>query len=849
MKRIIFIWILLAPVFAFAQSLDFKKSNFPNDPEGFDKAYQNLLKGDEQFSIGPNAYEKALRFYLEANRFNPNNSDLNYKIGTIYNALELKGDAASYFEKAAELDPKYKMEGQKLSAEAYHLDMQWDKALMEYQDYLLMLNAELGVAKKKDEIANEIKATEKRINECKSGKILLKDTAKVMVFNLGRNINSRYPDYTPVVTADDKQIFFTSRRSTTTGGGIPPGDVYYYEDIYFSTKGPTGSWQAARQVPGRVNTKDHDGVVSINSDGTKMIICRPKSMTDSDLLESKYNGLEWGEAKPLEGINTKHRETHAAYTPDGKTVYFVSNSPDYGAKGLDIFQSTYSEETKKWSKPENLGPEINTEYDEDGVYITPDGKTMYFSSTGHNSMGGYDIFKAEIKNGKVSKPINMGYPINTAANDIFFVADNEGKKAYFNSARKGGYGNKDLYSMSFLDDVKLTLAVQVFDLESKSIIPNPKIELKENFGDKKVLQLIKDSTNDYKSSVNAFKYFKVNIETEGYEDYEEVFQAKLLSANSLFYKKNIFLNKSKDVTLSGKVINVDNNSVVDAKITLVRDALDTKTTGNSSQNGYNFKVKQNETYTATVNVTGFDVVTEKIVIKVPAGSSEMKKDFYVSKGTAKGGIVMKGKVFDQETEKPVNAKIQILNEKGESIITFTSNANTGYKGNLNLNTTYFAIVNADGYNTKEDRFKLVLSEGSNEVEKNFYIVKPFSDNIISIKNIYFDFDKHNLKPEAVAELKNILKLLNEYPNSKVELAAHCDAKGTYEYNVNLSVNRAKAAYNWLFERGIAKDRMKYEYFSFSKPAAANVNADGSDNEAGRALNRRVEFKLYNMEKN
>jgi outer membrane protein OmpA-like peptidoglycan-associated protein/tetratricopeptide (TPR) repeat protein len=849
MKRIIFTWILLAPLFAFAQNLDFKKSNFPNDPEGFEKAYQNLLKGDEQFLNGPNAYEKALKFYMEAYRFNPNNSDLNYKIGTIYNALELKGDAATYFEKASELDPKYKIEGQKLTAEAYHLDMQWDKAIMEYQDYILLLNAELGVAKDKEKIINEIKTTEKRIFECKSGKALLKDTVKVMVFNLGRGVNTRYPEYTPVVTADDKQLFFTSRRSTTTGGGIPPGDVFYYEDIYFSTKSPTGSWQAARQAPGKVNTKDHDGVVSINGDGTKMIVCRPKSSTDSDLFESRYNGVEWSDAKPLEGVNTKYRETHAAYTPDGKTIYFVSNSPDYGAKGLDIFRSTYSEETKKWSKPENVGPEINTEYDEDGVFITPDGKTMYFSSTGHNSMGGYDIFKVEIINGKLSKPVNMGYPINTAANDVFFVADNEGKKAYFNSARKGGYGNKDLYSMSFLDDVKLILAVQIYDLESKSIIPNPKIELKENFGDKKVLQLIQDSTNDYTTLVNAFKYFKINVAADGYEDYEEVFEAKLLNPDSLFYKKNIFLNKSKDVALVGKVINVDDNTIVDAKITLVRDGADTKITGNSSQNGYNFKVKQNESYTATVNAIGFDAITEKIIIKVPAGSSEMRKDFYVSKGTGKGGIVIKGKVFDQETEQPVNAKIQILSEKGELITTLTSNKNTGYKGNLNLNTIYFAVINSDGYNPKEERFKLVLPEGSNEVEKNFYIVKPFSDNIISIKNIYFDFDKYNLKPEAVAELKNILKILNEYPNSKVELAAHCDSKGTYEYNVTLSINRAKAAYNWLFERGIAKDRMKYEYFSFLKPAAPNVNPDGSDNVTGRALNRRVEFKLYNMEKN
>ncbi|MCB0381723.1 MAG: PD40 domain-containing protein, partial [Flavobacteriales bacterium] len=157
-------------------------------------------------------------------------------------------------------------------------------------------------------------------------------------------------------------------------------------------------------------------------------------------------------------INSKNQETSACFSPDGNTIYFVSNRPD-GIGGKDIYKSTKNKDGK-WGEAENLGRTINTIDDEDAVFLHADGKTLYFSSKGHKTMGGYDIFKSTYEKGKWSTPENIGYPINTADDDVCFVLTASGEYGYYTSAKLDGKGKRDIYRVSFIDELnkpKLTL--------------------------------------------------------------------------------------------------------------------------------------------------------------------------------------------------------------------------------------------------------------------------------------------------------------------------------------------------------------------------------------------------------
>ncbi|MCS6980817.1 MAG: OmpA family protein [Flavobacteriales bacterium] len=833
------------------QNVEFKKQNFPNDPEGFRKAYEALTKGDQELSLGPSGFQRALNYYLEAYRFNPNNADLNYKLGVIYNAMGFKGEAADYFDRAGQLDNKYKKEASKLTAELLHLDMQWDRAIAAYSEYISTLEAEKASTKDKArirEIEQEIFSLRHAIRQCQNGMEICKDTIPVAIMNLGRNVNSRYPDFSGVMVGNFDKIYFTSRRPNTTGGGIPPGDVYYFEDIYYVFKDSSGNYVSARQVPGKINTPNHDATVAITPDEKKMIIVRPKSATDSDLFEATFDGKEWSDARPMEGINSKYRETHATYLPNGKLL-FVSNDPEKGARGLDIFIAEYDNAQGKWVNP-RLVNELNTEFNEDGVFMAPDGVTLYFTSEGHNSMGGYDFFKSTLNpDGTFSKPQNLGYPINSPGNDVFIVVTADGKNALFDSNRKGGFGEKDLYRMTFLEKLDMVLFGTVYDTKTKKVIPNAVVRITDMSDNRPVTLSPKAEPGNYfTSDVKVSKLYKASVTAAGYQSYEEVFKTVLTNLDSLQMRKDFYLEKAVVLTLRGSVIDINTKQKVPAKVELVRTNADERLTLNSDEvRGYSTSTTNGAAYNARVVAEGYQPVSESFIVNLSGDQTVFEKNFYVSKRTEARSLRVIGRIVDCTTREKLNGTIQILDAKGQVLQSLKSTAAEGFASKeLKTNTPYFAVVKADGYNDREERFEIIAAEDQTEYEKEFCLEKPFSQKKLAIKNIYFDFDKYNLRPDALKEIQNVLRILQEEPTAKVEIFAHCDIIGTYEYNVQLSLNRALTVYNWLYEHGISKDRMRYSYYSFSKPAAPNFTPEGKDNPQGRALNRRVEFRIYDL---
>ncbi|MCZ2442425.1 MAG: OmpA family protein [Flavobacteriales bacterium] len=521
----VIILLLLRSLITYSQHVEFKEENFPHNKQLLKKAIGNYERGNKYYGQGFKYYEKALDSYLKAFDFNPNHALLNYQIGNIYYALNDKLQAAVYLEKAIALDPSHKETALFQLAESYHLSGQFNKAIQKYREVVLLAQRDLDKAKKKDKMAllADIRLCNLRIQQCENGLALAKDTLFVVYENLGKKVNSKYPDYTAVVNKDETLLIFTSRRLGNTGGKIAPGDLYPYEDIYFSERAKNGEWSNAKKLVGKVNTPNHEAPVWLSADGTKLFIYRAKGK--GDIFETNYNGKEWEKPTKLKQIDTKYRESHASMTDDGQTIYFISNHAKLSTnESMDIFRVNYNPSTKKWSQPVNIGSTVNTPYDEDCVFISGDGKTLYFSSEGHNSIGGFDFFKSTWENGAWSTPVNFGYPINTPANDVFIFFTGDEKHAYFDSDRKGGVGEKDLYKLTLLDDVKIPITIHIYDAVTKAPIGSiTKITQADN---QAAVSLTETMLGTWQGETPFAKNFTLDVSADGYKTHQESFHSR-----------------------------------------------------------------------------------------------------------------------------------------------------------------------------------------------------------------------------------------------------------------------------------------------------------------------------------
>jgi outer membrane protein OmpA-like peptidoglycan-associated protein/tetratricopeptide (TPR) repeat protein len=475
--------IILAILFLFAirgaeaqTNVEFEKENFKDRKDEFKEARNNVKKGDELYEQGMIEYlagvasfvkenhyipaindiggrgsaqfGAAIDFYKKANAFNPNNADLNYKLGFCLLWLPAgKFEALPYFEKAYQLNPNVSTEIQYDLGRGYHLDMKWEKAIAAYKAYLPFLN------QKATENKVAIEDVQKKIGECMTGLELSKNPDRVFIDNLTCNVNSKYSDYGPLISTDESVMIFTSRRDNTTGGKLTESGEYY-EDLYLSTcKEAGGPWSGAANMGKPINTEDHDATAGLSPDGTTLYIYRFTMKDGGDIWECHQSGDTWTKPERMnKNINSDAHESTVSLSYDGKTLYFVSDRKG-GMGGKDIYMS-HLDAKGKWGPAENLGAPINTMYSEEGVFIHPDGKTMYFSSQGHKTMGGYDLFKSTLVDGKWTEPVNLGYPVNGPDDDVFFVISGSEKHGYYASKKSEGCGEKDIYKITFLGPEK-----------------------------------------------------------------------------------------------------------------------------------------------------------------------------------------------------------------------------------------------------------------------------------------------------------------------------------------------------------------------------------------------------------
>jgi outer membrane protein OmpA-like peptidoglycan-associated protein/tetratricopeptide (TPR) repeat protein len=383
---------------------------------------------------------------------NPDNANYNYRKGFLLS--EGKNDfagAVPHLEKAVKtISKNYDMyarneTGSAVDAlfrlgKAYHRTGKLDKATENYRAFLdqstgkseLTVFAELGLT----QIGNAQKAMQN-------------PKQNVEIINLGELINSSYPDYSPVVSFDGSSLYYTSRRPWPDGKSDQYKDPRYdlfSEDVYVAYKDFDDSWIPASRLE-FCHADQNEASLSVSNDERRIYVYQD-IVGNGDIFYSDFSDNRFKDIKayPDKGVNTKFWETHCTVTPDGRTMYFASERPE-GFGGRDIYRIVLLPDDS-WSQPQNLGPTINSEFDEDGPFMASDNRTLYYASNGPMSMGGFDIIVSVIdEDNNWSMPINLGYPVNSTNDDLFYTETVDGRRGYITSIRGDTRGEKDIYEI------------------------------------------------------------------------------------------------------------------------------------------------------------------------------------------------------------------------------------------------------------------------------------------------------------------------------------------------------------------------------------------------------------------
>jgi len=615
------------------------------DPEKVDKKAKTLYNQALERAQDGNLTHAA-GLLLQCIEIDKNYTEAYLSLAGVYGQLKNYKSSIEYYEKAFAQDSDYTMEF-KLP---YSINLaglgKFEKALNAINEFL---------DKKPPKNSNSLKAAEYR-KRCYEFAVdnEKKFAGRNYVFapqNMGASINTAQSEYFPSLTIDSKEIVFTRRVNGTN------------ED-FFRSKRINNQWEPSVPVEGQVNTSQNEAAQSISQDGQWLVFTgcnRQDGFGSCDIYISYLGNDGWTEGVNLGGwINSDQWESQPCLSPDKRDLYFASRRQG-GFGGIDIYVA-HMQDNGKWGEPENLGPGINTSGDEQCPFIHADNQTLYFTSNYWQGYGDEDLFYVKKgPNGDWSKPVNLGYPINTINREATLFIDASGKTAYYASDRSDSKGGMDIYSFELREDLR----------------PN----------------------------------------------------------------KTLWI---------------------------------------------------------------------------------------------------KGQVFDKKTTKGLPSAVELIDLSSNRTI---SKVQTDEKGNylitLPVGKDYVFNVNRKGYLFYSDNFFLSQHDPDSVYEKNIPLQPIEANATIVLKNIFFDVNKFDLKPESQIELDKVVQLLNDNPSLKIQIAGHTDNAGKPADNLNLSNNRAKTVVSYLINKQISPQRLSYKGFGETKPVADNTSAEN------RAKNRRTELKVVN----
>lgn len=496
MRLYLIVFLAICPLLTQAQFKDLNK----NEKKTF-------LEAESLFQYGD--YLGAIQNYKKIEEADKGFSEVDYYMGRAYYELDRFDEARPYLIKGVD----FNRDALYMVAEIQLFNEEMNEALRTLTRY------ETGLENMKEPLF-KMKAVNFLKNKIKTAQELMSDPEVVNILNLGPEINSEAAEYGPLISSDEKILIYTSRRLTEENKLDPTGEPF--ENIYYSEKNEVGNWLSSRTIGSKVNTESHDAAVGLSPLGDRLFIFRSNAnLIGGDIYESYRQNGKWTTPMimPDEINNLESIEPSASMSLDGKTFYFSSNR-EGGYGGFDIYRVVKLPDGS-WSLPVNLGPEINTVHDDDGPFIHPDGKTLYFSSEGHRNMGGFDIFKSYInEEGIWSKPENLGYPTNTTKDDVFFVISANEQHGYYSSDKAGGFGSQDIYMIDYLEKRLRSSVVRATVKDSTGNPIKADISLiNPATGDLEGVYISSEEDGSFIFLVNPDLKYKMVIKHPDYEDF------------------------------------------------------------------------------------------------------------------------------------------------------------------------------------------------------------------------------------------------------------------------------------------------------------------------------------------
>jgi outer membrane protein OmpA-like peptidoglycan-associated protein len=772
MKNFLLASCLLISGLAEAQTPQ-KSSQTPSNPVSFSKkeVKKSAKEGLNYFS--KEDYHKSLTEYEKVLRQDPNNAEALRNAGICHLIIYADETAITYLTKAQQKSPQLDKDFYYWLGRAYHLTMKFDSAAINYEKYKNTLAETDTRRQEADRLIEQTRLGAKYVSD---------STSDFYQQNLESPVNSDYSEHSPILTKDKKQMIFTSTKTQNKKGEevTPKGEAY--EHIY-STEYKDGKWTEPVQIKEVDKKKTHTSDVQLFENDSKMLIYR--SSKKGSLLVSERKDGKWTEPKVFtEHTNTGSYESNGFIMKDGSLIYFASDKDSKNGK-LDLYVSRKKPDGT-WSEPERLPETINTPEDEESPYLSDDGKTLYFSSKGHDSMGGYDVFKSTLdeKTNTWSQPVNMGYPMNTPGDDVFLTVDEKNKTNYLTSNRAGGKGQEDIYMVKQYGNV--VVYGKLVKSGSGEILTGYSVKFMDTRDPAGNSQSVEGS-GTFNTSLKSNRTYKVIVmDSTGKTVKEEIF----------------YLPSAREDTLT-----------LTKTFELPPDAIEMM---------------------AKLMLGNRNLVKVKYEAQKPFYVRGMVKDSATFEPIASAGVRVRQEnsdetVFSTQTDPAGRYKIEFTPPKTQDYI-----IEIAFPGYL---LTSIALVHSDTipYKSNADEFNTIKV---NVVEINTLMNAVRVGSRTVWGGIYFDFNKADIHPESRIVLNKLYDFLDENPTVHLEISGHTDGLGSAEVNLRLSQRRTSAVVEYLVKKGIKRNRLVAKAFGSNHPIAPN------DTELnGRDVNRRVEVMI------
>lgn len=733
---------------------------------------------------GIKAYDQALPLFVEAIQAGEKDPMVHYKAGVCYQKstdINEQVKAIPYWEFAEANGAAAPNTFLYDLGEIYLKDENLQKALVSFTKYKEATKADKNAQAKADAA----------LDMCHTAIALMSVPRNIKVNNFGGIINSKYTEYNPVVSADESVMAFTALRPNT--GKTRSGDKFI-EEIYISYN-HNGTWSEPKVIP--IASAYNVGTAGISADGQKMLIFMGSVTDPGSLFMIDKQGDSWSNPTVINSMinHPKFLESTASITPDGKVIYFASDRVG-GQGGLDIWK-TQMQADGKWSAPVNLGPEINTKANEDAPFIHPDQKTLFFTSDGHKTMGGRDVFVSRLVGTKWKAPENMGYPVNTTANDNYFTLIADGTRAYFSSDRKNGMGAQDIYYLDMPEEssnIPLTMIKgKILNAETGKPMPT-KIYLVDNQTNKKLdfVYSPDPTTGNYLVILPPAKNYDMIIESEGFLPY---------TLNINVPNQDYFYELYQMINLK----TIKQFDVIVGQEVQVKNAFyDTE---------QDVKADLRKTHEAQLVKTG-GVDVYDMMLDLMSAQDKDGIDYLV--GLIEHTDPVEGIEFD-ETK---NSKIEVASRT----YYYDESDESKFEQKVVDGKTIFSLPT------------MIVAEEAKKQREQVAKSSGFDKTVLtkSVK-IYFDAGKSDLKTQYNTELDNLLSVLTKHPDLGIEISGFASAEGSEELNRELSNKRAITVLDYINHKGIVRRRIVAKGYGATKDQSTKV-------EEGR----RVEVKIVDL---